>query len=83
MMIRATSGSPQVWAGAAYQDNSGSWQAQSMGQVGETSTWNPSSVLTMTPPSGDGWYMARFGFWAWGGGATQIYNFYVDPYSRG
>jgi hypothetical protein len=55
-----------------------------MGQATETNTWGPSSVLDMTPPSDSGWHMARFGFWAGGSGAvSQVYNFYVDPYSRG
>jgi hypothetical protein len=40
-------------------------------------------LFNLAPP-GSGWQMARFTLW--GGGyysAAQIYNFYVDPYSRG
>jgi hypothetical protein len=83
MMVRSVWGMPSVSATASYEDGWAWSPPQGMGQTGATSRWRPSALFNLAPP-GSGWQMARFTLW--GGGyysAAQIYNFYVDPYSRG
>jgi hypothetical protein len=47
------------------------------------SDWNPTPSLDLYP-SGSGWQMARFTFKAGlNRGVLQVYDLYIDPYSRG
>jgi hypothetical protein len=83
MMVRSDYGSPTVSASVSYQQGWSWSQAQDMGQTDATSGWRPSAVFSLSPP-GSGWQTARFTLW--GGGyyaGAQIYDLYVDPYSRG
>jgi hypothetical protein len=84
-MIRDLAGPSSVMFSVSYMDLSRrSPDLVSAGRVTGTRAWAPSSPMQLRPPSGPGRRLARFRFVAGGtGGDYQLYNFYVDPYSRG
>jgi hypothetical protein len=69
----------------SYQSPSGDWSTPvATDQLSGGLGWAPSSPVDLQPPNHSGWRLARFTFTAGGsGGDYQIYNFYIDPYSRG
>lgn len=52
---------------------------------GKGNAWGLSDNLKVSPANTPGWQIVRFALVADGGGNNeyQIYNFYVDPYSKG
>ncbi len=60
------------------------WGHTSANSVSGDSDWNPTRSLDLDPSPTGGWQLARFRFInGLGGGDLQVYNLYVDPYSRG
>ena len=60
------------------------WGHTSANSVSGDSDWNPTRSLDLHPSPTGGWQLARFRFInGLGGGDLQVYNLYVDPYSRG
>jgi hypothetical protein len=54
-----------------------------MGETSTANTWRPSAVLGFNPPA-QGWQIARFTLSADGRfSRAQLYDVYIDPYSRG
>lgn len=84
-MVRNVVGSEGVFFYVSYE-NTPTWVTpKNTGQVHGTGTaWTLSDPVNVQPSSVAGWQLARFVFIP--GGTTsdfQIYNFYVDPYSKG
>jgi hypothetical protein len=83
MMVRGVFGQAKVSAEVSYQTPSGWSQPTPMGDVDVPSTWQPSAVLSLNPPT-PGWQIARFTLSAEGYNyGSKLYNFYIDPYGRG
>jgi hypothetical protein len=54
------------------------------GSPSASDTWALSDPLNLAPGNARGWQVARFAFVAGGqGDESQLYDFYLDPYSRG
>jgi hypothetical protein len=84
-MIRDVVGSEGVFFSINYPSTPG-WQ--NTGQVhGQQSTWTLSDAVNMQTGSLSGWILGQFEFVAGGNTSNpsdfQIYNFYLDPYSKG
>jgi hypothetical protein len=81
-MIREPSGSDGLAMSVQYQ---GGPPLSPVGVAGGSKKWNASAPISLQPTNNSGWVMARFKFWANGSGNDeyQLYNFYVDPYSKG
>ena len=59
------------------------WSRTAANTVSGGSDWNPTPSLDLSP-SGTGWQLAKFTFMAGlNRGVLQVYNVYIDPYSRG
>lgn len=89
MMVNDVSGDEGVELYTSYRDL-GSWGSNWTAPVdsgnanGAQDAWQPSDPLNLPAPSDSNWQLARFTLVA--GGTTsefQIYDFSVDPYSRG
>jgi hypothetical protein len=60
------------------------WGRTAANSVSGDSDWNPTRSLDLYPSSTGGWQLAKFKFsTGLGRGDLQVYNLYVDPYSRG
>jgi hypothetical protein len=58
------------------------WGRTAANPVAGGSAWAPTPSLNLNP-SGSGWQLAKFTLVAgWGRGVLQVYDLYVDPYSR-
>jgi hypothetical protein len=89
MLVNDVSGDEGVEVDVSYL-NMDSWipswtQPVDLGAVnGGQSTWALSDPVDLPTPADDGWQLARFTFAAGGTSSEfQIYDFYLDPYSRG
>lgn len=83
LLARSVTGSPDIEAWVSYQYPWGWSQYQGMGQSDTSNSWRPSDTFSLGPPA-IGWQMARFVLRAGGPySAAQVYDFFVDPYSRG
>jgi hypothetical protein len=84
-MIRDLSGPPGVTLLVWYRGSSGSWTDPVVtGSLSGSRGWAPSRPVQIDPPSTSAWSLGRFTLQAgWTGGTYEIYDFYVDPYSRG
>ena len=83
MMVRGVYGQAKLSAGVSYQTPWGWSQPAPMGEAGVPSTWQPSAVFSLHPPT-SGWQIARFTLSAEGYNyGSQVYDFYIDPYGRG
>ena len=52
--------------------------------VSGSTAWNPTPSLDLQPNSAGGWQLAKFTFSAGPNrGDLEVYNLYIDPYSRG
>ena len=84
-MVRNVVGSEGVYFYVSYE-NTPTWLTpKNTGQVHGTGTaWTLSSPVNIQPSSVAGWQLARFTFIPGGTSSDfQIYDFYVDPYSKG
>lgn len=88
MLIDDVTGDEGVEVYVSYKeaDSFGPWsQPMDLGAVnGGQGAWALSDPVNLPAPPDDNWQLARFTFVA--GGSTsefQIYDFYLDPYSRG
>jgi hypothetical protein len=85
-MLRRSEGWPTLSVTVSYRDGSGNWADSALtAELYGRSWWHPSASFPLQPPDTSGWQLARFTFTGTGyfDGDSQIYNLYVDPYSRG
>jgi hypothetical protein len=60
------------------------WGRTAANDVSGDSAWNPTPSLDLNPSTNSGWQLAKFTLTAGQNrGELQIYNLYIDPYSRG
>jgi hypothetical protein len=60
------------------------WGRTAANSISGDPDWNPTASLDLNPSATGGWQLARFRFsTGLGRGDLQVYNLYVDPYSRG
>ncbi len=60
------------------------WGRTAANSVSGSTDWNPTASLDLNPSTTGGWQHAKFTFTAnLNRGELQVYNLYVDPYSRG
>jgi hypothetical protein len=91
VMVHDLSGSDNVSFYAGYphrhgQGSSYSWTTSQVvdGSPSASDGWGLSDSFNLAPGSATGWQVARFAFVAGGqGNESQLYDFYLDPYSRG
>ena len=83
-MVRNVLGSEGVSFSVSYE-NTPSWSTpQNTGLIdGSGRVWTLSDPVSLQPADVSGWQLVRFTFVA-GGTASefQLYNFYIDPYSK-
>jgi hypothetical protein len=83
MMLRGVGGASDLTARVSYGDYWNLSSYRSMGTANGGSSWQPSSTLSMNPP-GSSWQVARFMLMEGNDGdESQVYDLFVDPYSRG
>ena len=60
------------------------WGRTAANTISGSSDWNPTPSLDLNPSSSHGWQLAKFTFsTGLSHGQLQVYNLYIDPYSRG
>ena len=60
------------------------WGHTAANDITGTTDWNPTPSLDLSPNTTGGWQLAKFTFIAGPNhGDLEVYNLYIDPYSRG